>query len=176
MIISNYEILEKRPEPFGSMTPWSLAPQLSRMGKDGPELLDGHNPRAKSVGNGRRILIIEDDPSSRELYELLLQAFGFATNLASNGEEGLAKAQNIRPDLILCDIQLPRLGGVEVMQRLKADPSLRRIPIIALTIFSSEGHRERLLAAGFDGYMAKPTIPEDFIQEIEDFFSHNKSN
>jgi len=168
MFISNYQILEKSPEPGKHGISWNLSPLFARVGRDYPGLFHGgsHNPPAKNVGKGRRILIIEDDPSSLELYDLILRAFGYDTSLARNGEEGLAQASSSRPDLILCDIRLPGLDGVEVMKRIKADPSLRQIPIVALTIFSSTGHRERLLAAGFDGYMSKPTIPEVFVREI----------
>jgi CheY-like chemotaxis protein len=120
-----------------------------------------------NTGKGRRILIIEDDPLSLELYDDLLQSFGYATLLATNGEAALALARSTRPDLILCDIRLPSLGGVEIMKQLKAEPDLRHIPIIAATIFSSAGHCERFLEAGFDGYIAKPIIPEVFIQQIE---------
>lgn len=158
-----------------SGTPWSFSP-FAEIGENAPTHSQGgsQNPLARDMGKGRRILIIEDDPSSRELYDLLLQAFGFATNLAVNGEAGLVQARSFGPDLILCDIRLPGLNGVEVMQRLKADPFFRGIPIIALTIYSSQGQRERLLAAGFDGYLAKPTIPEDFIREIQNFLPPNK--
>ncbi len=156
----------------GCGTPLSLNPAFAGV-PDGPASAKGehHNSLAKNVGKGRRILIIEDDPLSLELYDFLLQSFGYLTYLASNGEEGLAKARSTGPDLILCDIRLPLLGGEDVMKQLKADPSFRRIPIIALTIFSSTGHRERLIEAGFDGYIAKPTIPEEFIQQIRSFLS-----
>ncbi|MCL4502727.1 MAG: response regulator [Deltaproteobacteria bacterium] len=105
----------------------------------------------------------------------MLQAFGYTIVIASDGEEGLALARSARPDLILCDIVIPKLGGVEVMKRLKADESLHHIPIIALTILSSAGHREHLLEAGFDGYLAKPTNPETFIQQIDSFFRQKTS-
>jgi two-component system, cell cycle response regulator DivK len=165
------DIFKRGTQSFG--IPWSRSPVFAGVPKNPPAFFnDGsQNSLAKRVGKGRRILIIEDDPLSLELYDFLLQAFGFVTNLASNGEEGLAKAQSTKPDLILCDIRLPVLDGEEVMKRLKADPVLRHIPVIAVTIFSSSGHREHLLKAGFDGYMAKPTIPEIFIQQINKFLS-----
>jgi len=173
MVFSNNEIPEKRPEPFRPETAWSLAPLLAGVGRDYPGLFNGgsYNSLGTNEGKGRRILVIDDDPSSLELCDLILQSFGYVTNLAGNGEEGLAKARSTGPDLILCDIRLPGLDGVEVMKRIKTDPFLRRIPIVALTIYSSGGHRERLLAAGFDGYLPKPTIPEVFIREISNILN-----
>jgi CheY-like chemotaxis protein len=156
------------PSPFLVSGGFGKKPD-ARGGKSGTRQL------RTTAQSGRRILIIEDDPSSRELYDFLLQHFGHATLLAVNGEEGLALARSTRPDLILCDIRLPKLGGMEVMKELKADGSLRHIPIIALTVFSSAGHRERLLDAGFDGYIPKPTEPETFIRQIESFLGKRKS-
>ncbi len=154
------------------LTPVARTPQLAWSGVDGPlRFTPAPHKRMKTRAASRRVLIIEDDPASLELYDFLLRSFGYTTNLATNGEEGLAKARFGVPDLILCDIRLPLLGGVEVMKRIKADPFLRSIPIIALTIFSSPGHRERFMAAGFDGYMAKPTIPQDFIRQIQKFLN-----
>jgi two-component system cell cycle response regulator len=124
-----------------------------------------------NTGKGRRILVIEDDPLSLELYDDLLQSVGYATLLATNGEEAVALARSTRPDLVLCDIRLPDMGGVEVMKQFKAEPALRQIPIIAATIFSSAGRCEHLVEAGFDGYIAKPIIAEVFIQQIESFIN-----
>lgn len=172
---NSYPDMGLKRYPSKSRTPLSCLLH-AKAGQDSQALSHGgfNDLPAKNIGAGRRILIIEDDASSRELYGLLLQAFGYATDFAANGEEGLARVRSTSPDLILCDILLPGLDGVEVMKRLKADSSLCRIPIIALTIFSSTGHRERLLAAGFDGYMSKPTIPEEFIREIIELLPPNE--
>jgi len=140
------------------------------------EVKSGTRQPGAAVQSGRRILIIDDDHYSRELYDVLLQHFEYTTLLAANGKEGLALARSGQPDLILCDIRLPQLGGMEVMKALKADESFRHIPIIAITIYSSTGQRERLLEAGFDGYLPKPTDPLAFIQQIEGFLGKRQNN
>ncbi len=95
----------------------------------------------------------------------------FAVLLATSGEEGLKKARRELPDLIICDIRLPGKGGIEIMRELKADEMLRKIPVVASTILTSAGHRERLLKAGFDGFVPKPICAEKFVDQIEEFFT-----
>lgn len=116
-----------------------------------------------------RILIAEDNQASRELVEYLLGARGYTTFAAPNGREGLRLAREMVPDLIICDLQMPVLNGYEVVRRLKEDPLLRQIPVIALTAYSMPGDREKTLAAGFSGYFSKPIDPETFIGEVENF-------
>jgi two-component system cell cycle response regulator len=116
-----------------------------------------------------RILLIEDNPANLELMSYLLGAFGYAPVAAVDGAEGLAAARREVPDLIICDIQLPTMSGFEVARQLKHDASLRAIPLVAVTAFAMVGDRERVLAAGFDGYIAKPINPETFVREMEVF-------
>ncbi len=116
-----------------------------------------------------RILIIEDNPTNLDLMTYLLNAFGYTTLTAQDGEEGLEAARQEVPDLIICDIQLPTMDGREVARRLKSHPELQRIPLVAVTALAMVGDRARLLAAGFDGYIAKPLSPEIFVQEVEKF-------
>lgn len=118
-----------------------------------------------------RILIIEDNPANMELMVYLLQAFGHVVLSAFNGEEGLEMARRALPDLILCDVHLPKMDGYGVLQQLKADAALRRIPVIAATALAMVGDRQKLLAAGFDGYLGKPIEPEAFIGQVEQFLS-----
>ncbi|MBI2934609.1 MAG: response regulator [Chloroflexi bacterium] len=118
----------------------------------------------------RRILIIEDDPPSLELYSYLLKAFGYSVLSATRAEDGLLMAAKQKPDLIICDVQLPGMDGSEAVRTLKADRAQRRIPVIAVTAYAMVGDRDRLLTAGFDGYIAKPIVAENFIKEIEHFF------
>src|SRR5882762_7078629 len=118
-----------------------------------------------------RILIIEDNPTNLDLMTYLLNAFGYTTLTAQDGEEGLETARQEVPDLIICDIQLPTMDGREVARRLKRDPQLHRIPLLAVTALAMVGDRARLLAAGFDGYIAKPLSPETFVQEVEKFLA-----
>jgi two-component system cell cycle response regulator len=116
-----------------------------------------------------RILVIEDNPANMELMTYLLRAFGHTTHTARDGREGLEVAARERPDLIICDAQLPVLNGVEVAQRLKADPALRAIPLIAVTAFARPEDRNQMLAAGFNGYFSKPISPETFVQQVQAF-------
>ena len=116
-----------------------------------------------------RILIIEDNPTNMELMVYLLRAFGYTPLSASDGEEGVAAAKRDRPDLIICDVHLPKLDGYGVVTALKADPATKHIPALAVTALAMVGDRERLLAAGFDGYIGKPIEPDSFVEQIESF-------
>ncbi len=114
-----------------------------------------------------RILIIEDDDASRELVKYLLEASGYVTQSAADGGAGLRMALETRPDLVLCDLQMPVLNGFEVVRRLHADPQWHRVPMIAVTAFSMPGDREAVLAAGFDDYISKPVTPGTFVRQVE---------
>ncbi|HLB12614.1 MAG TPA: response regulator [Dehalococcoidia bacterium] len=114
-----------------------------------------------------RILVIEDDPASLDLMVYLLKAFGQEPLVARDGQEALDVAYRARPDLIICDIQLPRLDGYQVASALKGHPALRTIPLIAVTAYAMVGDRDRILGAGFDDYIAKPIVPELFIKQIQ---------
>jgi two-component system cell cycle response regulator len=116
-----------------------------------------------------RILIIEDNPTNLELMNYLLEAFGHKTVSAESGEVGLELARNGSVDLIVCDLQLPGIDGYEVVRRMKSLPEARSIPVVAVTAFAMVGDRDRALAAGFDGYLAKPIIPETFVRQVEGF-------
>jgi CheY-like chemotaxis protein len=114
-----------------------------------------------------RILVIEDNPANLDLMLYLLQAFGHMTYAACDGEAGLATAAQEKPDLIVCDVHLPVLDGFGVVHRLKSDPELRSIPVVAVTALAMVGDRDRVLGAGFDGYLAKPINPETFVDQVE---------
>jgi CheY-like chemotaxis protein len=116
-----------------------------------------------------RILVIEDNPTNLELMLYLLKAFGHTASAARDGEEGVAVAIATQPDLILCDIALPKLDGFGVARRLKADERMRHIPLVAVTASAMVGDRDKVLATGFDGYIAKPIAPETFVQDVERF-------
>jgi two-component system, cell cycle response regulator len=116
-----------------------------------------------------RILVIEDNPASLELVCYLLAAFGHDPLSAADGAQGFDLACREQPDLILCDIQLPVMDGYEVVRRLKSQPMLRMVPVVALTAFAMVGDRDKLLAAGFDGYLPKPIVPETFVGQVEAF-------
>jgi two-component system cell cycle response regulator len=114
-----------------------------------------------------RILVIEDDPSSLELMFYLLSAHGYVTTTAARGDDGLAAIRSHRPDLVICDIQLPGLDGYAIAAQLKADEVLRSVPLVGVTALAMVGDRERVLAAGFDAYVSKPIDPSTFVTEIE---------
>jgi CheY-like chemotaxis protein len=116
-----------------------------------------------------RIVVIEDNADNLDLMVYLLEAFGHDVIAAVDGAGGLAAAARERPAIILCDLHLPGIDGYEVCRRLKADPALRRIPLLAVTASAMAGDRDRGLEAGFDGYIAKPIDPESFVPEVESF-------
>ena len=118
-----------------------------------------------------RVLVIEDNASSLELMIYLLKSFGHMPFPARNGEEGIQVALSERPDLILCDVQLAAMDGHEVCRRLKSDPLLHSIPLVALTAYAMVGDREKMLAEGFDGYLSKPVNPEQLMDQLAPFLN-----
>jgi two-component system, cell cycle response regulator DivK len=103
-----------------------------------------------------KILIVEDNPTNMKLVVFLLESAGHSALTAMDAETGLMLARNERPDLILMDIQLPGMDGLEATALLKRDEATRAIPVIALTALAMKGDEERIRAAGCDGYIAKP--------------------
>jgi CheY-like chemotaxis protein len=116
-----------------------------------------------------RILLIEDNEQNRYLLTFLLEQSGYEVVSAISGQLGLKLAAQMNPDLILLDIQLPTMDGYTVARRLKADPQLKSIPIVAVTSYAMVGDKEKVLAAGAEGYIEKPINPETFVAEIERF-------
>ena len=114
-----------------------------------------------------RILHVEDNPANRMIVRDLLEFQGYHVVDVSDGEEALAATERERPDLILMDIQLPRISGLEATRRIKARDDLRRIPIIAVTSFALSGDDQRASAAGCDAYIAKPFRPRELLQLIK---------
>jgi CheY-like chemotaxis protein len=114
-----------------------------------------------------RILIIEDNAANMELMRYLLCASGYDILTAINGRVGLAAAARERPDLIICDVQMPEMNGYELAQAMNSNEQLRHIPLIAVTAFAMVGDREKALAAGFDDYISKPIDPQEFVLQIE---------
>jgi two-component system cell cycle response regulator len=122
-----------------------------------------------------RILVIEDNPANLDLMSYLLRAFGHSVLTALDGEAGVEAVLRERPDVVVCDLQIPRLDGFGVARRLKAHPTFRSLPLIAVTAFAMMGDRERVLAAGFDGYLAKPIEPDQFVQRVEAFLGEESA-
>jgi two-component system cell cycle response regulator len=116
-----------------------------------------------------RILVIEDTPELAELLDIVLRANGHTIYTAADGPRGLHLAQLHVPDLILVDVQLPGIDGFEVLQRLRRDARLAECRIVALTACAARGDRERILAAGFTGYIAKPIRPQQLAEEVAQY-------
>ena len=116
-----------------------------------------------------RILVVDDNPVNSKLAGLLLGAAGYDVFTAEDAGEVLAKLAQQRPDLILMDLQLPGMDGLALTRRLKADPHWSAIPIVALTASAMQGDEAQALAAGCDGYIAKPIDTRNFTQQVRRF-------
>lgn len=123
-----------------------------------------------------RILIIEDNQANLELMMYLLTHAGYQTIYAMDGEKGLEMIKNEVPDLIICDIQIPKVDGYEIIKTIKSESNvLSNIPLIAITAYAMVGDRERILSLGSDGYIAKPIEPEKFVHQIESFLQEKRN-
>jgi two-component system cell cycle response regulator DivK len=114
-----------------------------------------------------RILHVEDNPANRMIVRDLFEFQGYQVVEAFDGEEALVAAERERPDLILMDIQLPRISGLEATRRIKAHEHLRGIPIVAVTSFALSGDDQKASAAGCDAYISKPYRPRDLLQIVQ---------
>jgi two-component system, cell cycle response regulator DivK len=112
------------------------------------------------------VLVVEDNPANMTLAKFLLESAGHSVLCAIDAEAGLTLARDERPDLILMDIQLPGMDGLEATAILKRDDATRAIPVIALTALAMKGDEERIRAAGCDGYVAKPLAYREFLTTI----------
>ncbi len=115
---------------------------------------------------GELILIIEDNEKNRKLERDVLQFHGYAIAEAETAEEGLRLARESVPALILMDIQLPGMNGIEALAELRADPLTRSVPIIAVTASAMMQDRQKIMAAGFDGYQSKPINVKEFVAAV----------
>jgi two-component system, cell cycle response regulator DivK len=119
----------------------------------------------------KTILIVEDNELNMKLFNDLLQAHGYNTVQAMDGRVVLDMARDTKPDLILMDIQLPEISGLEVTKMLKADDSLKSIPVIAVTAFAMKGDEEKIRDGGCEGYIAKPISVPSFLETVAKFLS-----
>jgi len=117
----------------------------------------------------RCILVVEDQEDNRRILRDLLTNSGYKLFEAEDGEQALAVAERQRPDLILMDVQIPLLDGYEVTRRLKADPELRGIPVIAVTSYALSGDESKARAAGCNGYVSKPYSPRELLAMIREY-------
>jgi two-component system, cell cycle response regulator DivK len=119
------------------------------------------------------VLIVEDNDLNRKLFNDLLTAHGYDTLQTGDGVEALALARRHRPDLILMDIQLPQISGLEITRRLKEDAELKQIPVIAVTAFAMKGDREKMRDGGCEDYIAKPISIACFLATVERFVARS---
>ena len=119
----------------------------------------------------QRILVIEDQDDNRIILRDLLTSAGFEIIEAVNGQEGVDMAEAEMPDLILMDIQLPVIDGYEATRRIKGNPSLASIPIIAVTSYALGGDEAKAMAAGCDGYITKPFSPRLLLEKVREFLA-----
>jgi CheY-like chemotaxis protein len=122
------------------------------------------------------ILLVEDNEDNRIIYATALRYAGYQVFEAITGAEGVQQARHQRPDLVLMDISVPELDGWEATAILKADPSTKHIPIIAVTAHALPGDEERSIAAGCDGYLAKPIPPGALLAEVDRRFGRLTSS
>ena len=115
----------------------------------------------------KKILIVEDNELNMKLFHDLLEVHGYETVQTKDGREAVDLARQHRPDLILMDIQLPEVSGLEVTKWLKQDEELRSIPVIAVTAFAMKGDEEKIRNGGCEAYIAKPISVSTFLQTIE---------
>jgi two-component system, cell cycle response regulator DivK len=113
------------------------------------------------------VLVIEDNEQNLYLMRFLLEKHGFTVEEATDGERGMEMARKLKPHLILLDIQLPKMDGYAVARELRKNSDLAGTPIVAVTSYAMAGDRERVLAAGADGYIEKPIDPERFVDQIK---------
>ena len=121
------------------------------------------------------VLVADDADASRELIRAILEGAGYGVTEAQDGAEALQCAQAEPPDLIILDIQMPRLNGYAVLRALRSNPTLQSIPVVALTAGAMQGERQRALAAGFDLYITKPISIADLRVEVGRLLRWNAS-
>jgi two-component system cell cycle response regulator len=121
-----------------------------------------------------RMLLIEDNPTNLELMSYLLTAFGHTVVSLTEGRQAVEVARRERPDMVICDIQLPDVDGYDIARRMRQESSTRHIPSVAVTAYAMVGDREKALAAGFDGYISKPIDPANFMEQVQHFLPPEK--
>ena len=119
----------------------------------------------------KTILIAEDNELNLKLFTDLLQAHGYATLQCRSGGEVLRLVREHRPDLVLMYIQLPEVSGLDITREIKADPELKKIPVVAVTAFAMKGDEERIREAGCDGYLPKPIAVAHLVETVARFLA-----
>jgi two-component system cell cycle response regulator DivK len=117
----------------------------------------------------KKVLIVEDNELNMKLFNDLLEAHGYQTLQTKSGVEAVSLARNHQPSLILMDIQLPEVSGLQVTQWLKDDPTLAHIPVVAITAFAMKGDEEKILQGGCEAYLSKPISVVKFLETVRKF-------
>jgi two-component system cell cycle response regulator DivK len=125
---------------------------------------------------GQRILVVEDNAKNLKLLRDVLKFSGYAVAEARSGEEGVELAGKRPPDLILMDLQLPGIDGVEALRLLRENPATRAVPVVAVTAFAMKNDRDRALLAGFDGYVEKPISVRALPSQVKNFLRPDDSS
>ncbi len=120
------------------------------------------------------ILIIEDNEKNRKLARDVLAFKGYRIAEAETGEEGVRLARELRPALVLMDIQLPGINGIEALRQIRADEATRGIPVIAVTASAMQTDRQKIMAAGFDGYQSKPIAVKAFVAAVDEMLARQR--
>ena len=119
----------------------------------------------------KTILIVEDNELNMKLFNDLLQAHGYETLQTKDGREAMEMTEEYHPDLILMDIQLPKISGLEITRQIKQKDDLKSIPVIAVTAFAMKGDEEKIMEGGCDGYISKPISVSTFLETVAGFLN-----
>jgi len=163
-------VFEKKP-----MRPNSYLKRPRPQRQPAPAVPQSLRPKMSKGAMAKTILIVEDNELNMKLFHDLLEAHGYATLQTRNGIDAIALARKHRPDLIVMDIQLPEVSGLDVTKWLKEDDSLRHIPIVAVTAFAMKGDEERIREGGCEAYVSKPISVSRFLETIRQFIPTNLS-
>jgi len=147
----------------------AAARPMTASGQTGSSMTDQASPPV--TAKPKTILVVEDNELNMKLFHDLLEAHGYNILQTRDGMEALKIARQHRPDLILMDIQLPEVSGLEVTKWIKEDDNLKSIPIIAVTAFAMKGDEERIREGGCEAYIAKPISVTNFLKTVEQFLS-----
>lgn len=134
---------------------------------EGPDSCDSRNIEERDMS--KSVLIVEDNELNMKLFNDLLEAHGYTTLKTRDGIQALGMAREHRPDLILMDIQLPEVSGLEVTKWLKEDDSLRHIPVVAVTAFAMKGDEQKIRQGGCEDYIAKPITVSKFLETVQKY-------
>lgn len=124
-----------------------------------------------------KVLVVEDEPSLAELYRLAFSMHQYTVELASDGEEALNKVKDGKPDVIVLDIMMPKLNGIQVLQRLKVDSEVKNIPVLALTNFADPEVEKQAMKSGADKYLIKSQhLPAEIVSTVQNILSSSTTN